>query len=78
MLLLTHIPPISQAYIKAKGYPTTTYVETVNDGSESALFKQLFQKWTTKNQTVGLGTVNSPGKIGKKPKYDLLFIYWFR
>uniref|UniRef100_A0AAQ5ZYX0 HP domain-containing protein n=1 Tax=Amphiprion ocellaris TaxID=80972 RepID=A0AAQ5ZYX0_AMPOC len=33
-------------FIKAKNYPITTNVETVNDGAESALFKQLFQRWT--------------------------------
>uniref|UniRef100_A0A671YEW6 Advillin n=1 Tax=Sparus aurata TaxID=8175 RepID=A0A671YEW6_SPAAU len=33
-------------FIKAKKYPITTNVETVNDGAESALFKQLFQRWT--------------------------------
>ncbi|XP_071781783.1 villin-1 [Centroberyx gerrardi] len=55
----------AEAYIKAKGYPPSTYVETVNDGAESALFKQLFQSWTIKGQTVGLGTMNSLGKIAK-------------
>uniref|UniRef100_A0A8D0CMD3 Advillin n=1 Tax=Sander lucioperca TaxID=283035 RepID=A0A8D0CMD3_SANLU len=44
-------------FIKAKNYPITTNVETVNDGAESALFKQLFQRWTVKNQTQGLGNV---------------------
>ncbi|XP_012691955.2 villin-1 [Clupea harengus] len=55
----------AEAYKKAKGYPLSTYVETVNDGAESALFKQLFQKWTVKNQTSGLGTTHAPGKIAK-------------
>ncbi|KAM4608587.1 villin-1 [Polymixia lowei] len=55
----------AEAYIKAKVYPPSTYVETVNDGAESAVFKQLFQSWTVKSQTVGLGTINSPGKIAK-------------
>ncbi|XP_030641839.1 villin-1 [Chanos chanos] len=55
----------AEAYKKAKGYPPSTYVETVNEGAESALFKQLFQKWTVKGQTVGLGTTHSPGKIAK-------------
>uniref|UniRef100_A0A8C4ED39 HP domain-containing protein n=1 Tax=Dicentrarchus labrax TaxID=13489 RepID=A0A8C4ED39_DICLA len=41
-------------FIKAKNYPITTNVETVNDGAESALFKQLFQSWTVKDQTQGL------------------------
>lgn len=62
----------AEAYKKAKNYPPSTYVETVNDGAESALFKQLFQKWTVKNQTMGLGTTHSPGKIAKveQVKFD--------
>uniref|UniRef100_A0A8C2EP95 Villin-1 n=1 Tax=Cyprinus carpio TaxID=7962 RepID=A0A8C2EP95_CYPCA len=61
-----------RAYIKAKGYPTSTYVETVSEGAESSVFKQLFQKWTDKGQTVGLGTTHSPGKIAKveQVKFD--------
>lgn len=47
-----------------KNYPVTTNVETVNDGAESALFKQLFQMWTVKDQTQGLGKVHSRGKVG--------------
>ncbi|XP_034847960.1 villin-like protein [Mirounga leonina] len=35
------------AFIQAKGYPTYTNVEVVNDGAESAAFKQLFQTWST-------------------------------
>uniref|UniRef100_A0A8C9VK43 Villin-1 n=1 Tax=Scleropages formosus TaxID=113540 RepID=A0A8C9VK43_SCLFO len=54
-----------QAYKKAKDYPPTTYVEMVNDGAESSVFKQLFTKWTVKGQTVGLGTTHCPGKIAK-------------
>uniref|UniRef100_G1MHM8 Villin like n=1 Tax=Ailuropoda melanoleuca TaxID=9646 RepID=G1MHM8_AILME len=38
------------AFIQAKGYPTYTNVEVVNDGAESAAFKQLFQTWSTKQQ----------------------------
>lgn len=52
-------------FIKTKNYPTTTNVETVNDGAESALFKQLFQRWTVKDQTQGLGKVNSRGKVAR-------------
>uniref|UniRef100_A0A673Z5T9 Villin-1 n=1 Tax=Salmo trutta TaxID=8032 RepID=A0A673Z5T9_SALTR len=55
----------AEAYKKAKGYPSSTYIETVNDGAESAVFKQLFQKWTVKGQTVGMGTTSSTGKIAK-------------
>uniref|UniRef100_A0A4W5MWJ5 Advillin n=1 Tax=Hucho hucho TaxID=62062 RepID=A0A4W5MWJ5_9TELE len=51
-------------FIKLKNYPTTTNVETVNDGAESALFKQLFQSWSVKEQTVGLGKTHNVGKVG--------------
>ena len=54
-----------KAYIKAKGYPSSTYVETVSDGAESAVFKQLFTSWTVKYQTGGLGTTSTKGKIGE-------------
>uniref|UniRef100_A0A8B9JMS6 Advillin n=1 Tax=Astyanax mexicanus TaxID=7994 RepID=A0A8B9JMS6_ASTMX len=52
-------------FIKLKGYPHTTNVETVNDGAESALFKQLFQSWTVQNQTKGLGHTHTVGRVGK-------------
>lgn len=48
-----------------KGYPSSTNVETINDGAESAMFKQLFQKWSVKDQTVGLGKTFGVGKIGE-------------
>ena len=48
-----------------KGYPSSTNVETVNDGAESAMFKQLFQKWSVKDQTTGLGKTFGIGKIGE-------------
>ncbi|KAM4581996.1 advillin [Fundulus diaphanus] len=59
-------------FIKANNYPMTTNVESVNDGGESALFKQLFQKWTVKDQTKGLGKVNTRGKIAHitQEKFD--------
>uniref|UniRef100_A0A8C0G469 Villin like n=1 Tax=Chelonoidis abingdonii TaxID=106734 RepID=A0A8C0G469_CHEAB len=44
-------------FIQAKGYPATTNVEVVNDGAESAMFKQLFKRWTEKEETQGLGKV---------------------
>ncbi|KAG9349429.1 hypothetical protein JZ751_027872 [Albula glossodonta] len=53
----------AELYKKAKGYPPSTYVEMVNDGSESAVFKQLFQHWTVRDHVVG--TAHSPGKIAK-------------
>ncbi|XP_019513203.1 PREDICTED: advillin isoform X1 [Hipposideros armiger] len=52
-------------FITMKGYPSSTNVETVNDGAESAMFKQLFQKWSVKEQTMGLGKTFSIGKIGE-------------
>ncbi|XP_062972824.1 villin-1 [Elgaria multicarinata webbii] len=59
-------------FIKAKNYPPSTNVETENDGSESAIFRQLFQKWTLANQTTGLGKTNSIGKVAKveQVKFD--------
>ncbi|XP_034441046.1 advillin [Hippoglossus hippoglossus] len=59
-------------FIKVKKYPNTTNVETVNDGAESALFKQLFQRWTVKDQTQGLGKAHTKGKVAniKQEKFD--------
>uniref|UniRef100_A0A8D2KRB0 Villin-1 n=1 Tax=Varanus komodoensis TaxID=61221 RepID=A0A8D2KRB0_VARKO len=59
-------------FIKAKNYPPSTNVETENDGSESSVFRQLFQKWTLPNQSTGLGKTNSLGKIAKveQVKFD--------
>ncbi|XP_029947925.1 advillin [Salarias fasciatus] len=59
-------------FIRAKNYPVTTNVETVNDGAESALFKQLFQRWTVKDQTQGMGKINTRGKIANvsQEKFD--------
>uniref|UniRef100_A0A7N4PIJ9 Villin like n=1 Tax=Sarcophilus harrisii TaxID=9305 RepID=A0A7N4PIJ9_SARHA len=51
-------------FIQAKGYPATTNVEVVNDGFESAMFKQLFQQWTEKDQTEG------PAKV-EPVKFDV-------
>lgn len=36
-----------------------------NDGSESAVFQQLFQKWTVPNQTSGLGKTYTVGSVGE-------------
>ncbi|XP_034642317.1 villin-1 [Trachemys scripta elegans] len=59
-------------FIKAKNYPPSTRVQTENDGAESAMFKQLFQKWTVSNQTSGLGKTHSLGKVAKveQVKFD--------
>ncbi|XP_040460470.1 villin-1 isoform X1 [Falco naumanni] len=60
------------SFIKAKNYPDSTSVETENDGSESTLFRQLFQKWTVPNQTSGLGKTHTVGKVAKveQVKFD--------
>ncbi|NWT96149.1 VILI protein, partial [Urocynchramus pylzowi] len=59
-------------FIKAKNYPDSTSVETENDGSESAVFRQLFQKWTLPNQSSGLGKTHTVGKVAKveQVKFD--------
>ncbi|KAL6086337.1 hypothetical protein STEG23_000135, partial [Scotinomys teguina] len=64
-------------FIKMKGYPGSTNVETVNDGAESAMFKQLFQKWSVKDQTTGLGKIFSIGKIAKvfQDKFDVTLLH---
>ncbi|XP_069067156.1 villin-like protein [Pleurodeles waltl] len=64
-------------FIKAKGYPATTNVEVVNDGAESAMFKQLFQKWTDIGETQGLGKTFNVGKIAKvdQVKFDVTELY---
>ncbi|KAM4612488.1 advillin [Polymixia lowei] len=60
-------------FIKTKSYPVTTNVETVNDGAESALFKQLFKSWTVKDQTQGLGKAHTIGKVANvtQEKFDV-------
>ncbi|XP_044281271.1 villin-like protein [Varanus komodoensis] len=60
-------------FIQAKGYPPTTNVEVINDGAESAMFKQLFQKWTEKYEAQGLGKTYNVGKIAKvdQLKFDI-------
>ncbi|XP_068171061.1 advillin isoform X2 [Antennarius striatus] len=64
-------------FIKAKNYPITTNVETVNDGAESALFKQLFQRWTVKDQTQGLGKGHTRGKVAHitQEKFDATLMH---
>ncbi|XP_074841267.1 villin-like protein [Carettochelys insculpta] len=60
-------------FIQAKGYPATTNVEVVNDGAESAMFKQLFKRWTEKGETQGLGKAYTTSKIAKveQVKFDV-------
>lgn len=64
-------------FIQAKGYPATTNVEVVNDGAESAMFKQLFQNWRDFGETQGLGKAYSLGKIAKvdQVKFDINQLY---
>ncbi|XP_077011245.1 villin-1 [Tamandua tetradactyla] len=65
---------MSQAlnFIKAKQYPPSTQVEVQNDGAESAVFQQLFQKWTVPSRTSGLGTTHTVGSVAKvkQVKFD--------
>lgn len=62
----TQPPPFSsQNFIKAKQYPPSTQVEVQNDGAESAVFQQLFQKWTLPNRTSGLGKTHTVGSVGE-------------
>uniref|UniRef100_A0A8D2LGM7 Villin like n=1 Tax=Varanus komodoensis TaxID=61221 RepID=A0A8D2LGM7_VARKO len=65
--LLSHLSTRTSCsgFIQAKGYPPTTNVEVINDGAESAMFKQLFQKWTEKYEAQGLGKTYNVGKIGE-------------
>lgn len=53
-----------QGYMKAKNYPSSTSVEVMAEGGESAMFKQLFQSWREKGQSQGLGSTYSVGRIG--------------
>ncbi|XP_057680934.1 villin-1 isoform X2 [Corythoichthys intestinalis] len=64
-------------YIKAKNYPTSTSVEVMSEGGESAMFKHLFKSWKDKNTTQGLGTTHSLGKIAKldQVKFDVLQLH---
>ncbi|XP_020640277.3 advillin [Pogona vitticeps] len=64
-------------FMKMKGYPPTTHLETVHDGAESAMFKQLFHKWTVQDQAVGLGKAHSVGKIAKvnQEKFDVTILH---
>lgn len=50
--------------MKAKNYPSSTSVNVMTEGGESAMFKHLFKSWRDKGQTQGLGTTYSVGRIG--------------
>lgn len=62
----------AMGYIKAKGYPSSTQIETVNDGGESAMFKQLFRDWKEKNDVVGKRKLYTRGSIAhiENVKFD--------
>ncbi|XP_041669918.1 villin-1 isoform X2 [Cheilinus undulatus] len=64
-------------YIKAKNYPSSTSVEVMTEGGESAMFKHLFKSWTDRGQTQGLGTTYSVGKIAKvdRVKFDVMQLH---
>ncbi|XP_073069463.1 advillin isoform X3 [Manis javanica] len=64
-------------FIMMKGYPSSTNVETVNDGAESAMFTQLFQKWSVRQQTVGLGRTFTIGETAKvfHDKFDVTLLH---
>ncbi|XP_013369161.1 PREDICTED: villin-like protein isoform X2 [Chinchilla lanigera] len=47
-------------FIRAKGYPTYTSVEVVNEGAESVAFKQLFRTWCG---DPGCKKPGGPGKL---------------
>ncbi|KAG7272468.1 hypothetical protein CRUP_009020, partial [Coryphaenoides rupestris] len=57
-------------FIKAKNYPASTNVEVMSEGGESAIFKHLFKSWNEKNQTQGLGSTYSTGKIAKVEQHS--------
>lgn len=65
-------------YMKAKSYPSSTSVEVMAEGGESAMFKQLFQSWREKGQTQGLGTTHTVGGIAKvdsNAKFDVMQLH---
>ncbi|XP_076617765.1 villin-1 isoform X2 [Chaetodon auriga] len=64
-------------YIKAKNYPSSTSVQVMSEGGETAMFKHLFKFWREKGQIQGLGTTHSVGKIAKveQLKFDVLQLY---
>ncbi|XP_071754784.2 advillin isoform X1 [Centroberyx gerrardi] len=64
-------------FIKAKNYPSSTNVEVMSEGGESAMFKHLFKSWTENDQTQGLGTAYTMGKIAKvdQVKFDVMELH---
>nr|XP_056709424.1 advillin [Euleptes europaea] len=64
-------------FMTMQGYPYSTNIETVHDGAESAMFKQLFQKWTVRDQTAGLGKTFTVGQIAtvSQEKFDTSLLH---
>ncbi|KAM9333828.1 advillin [Pholidichthys leucotaenia] len=64
-------------YIKTKNYPPSTNVEVMAEGGESAMFKHLFKSWRDKDQTQGLGTTHTVGKIAKvdQTKFNVMELH---
>uniref|UniRef100_A0A8C4NAG8 Villin 1 n=1 Tax=Eptatretus burgeri TaxID=7764 RepID=A0A8C4NAG8_EPTBU len=64
-------------FIKAKGYPQTTNVETMVDGAESAMFKHLFTDWKDRDQTEGFGRTYSINRVAKveQVKFDVTTLH---
>uniref|UniRef100_A0A8C9YW09 Villin like n=1 Tax=Sander lucioperca TaxID=283035 RepID=A0A8C9YW09_SANLU len=64
-------------YIKAKNYPYSTNVNVMTEGGESAMFKHLFKSWRDREQTQGLGTTYSMGRIAKvdQVKFDTMELH---
>ncbi|XP_013857634.1 villin-1 [Austrofundulus limnaeus] len=64
-------------FIKAKNYPSSTPVEVMSEGGESAMFKQLFPSWKEKDQIKGLGNTHTVGKIAKvdQVKFDVMELH---
>ncbi|XP_063063521.1 advillin [Engraulis encrasicolus] len=64
-------------FIKAKNYPSSTGVEVMAEGGESAMFKHLFKKWKEDGQTLGLGKAYTMNKIAKvdQVKFDVMELH---
>ena len=62
-------------YIEARGYAKTTPLEIVNDGSESALFRSVFQTWkdpyaVSRKSLNAFETLKSISTAQKRPRGD--------
>ncbi|XP_054437186.1 villin-1-like [Pteronotus mesoamericanus] len=68
---------LALSFIKAKQYPLSTQIEVQNDGAESVIFQQLFQKWTVLGRTSGLGKTHTVGSVAKveQVKFDAMSMH---